>query len=963
MNNVTEEDSLQSLLGLNSPPMNSKRSRQLWEDERLFQSASTFGTSSPIAEKHVHLNGSNSFMSNFIQKLDNVPFEEEIFDDENLLDMQDIPNTNLHYSDVLPLENLDESSQYSPIFLNNINLDQNTTQSLFVLHHLTQRKVPALLAGTQFACLKIFGREAPLLKWLMLLSPQPFSQLDNYMEAVKGKPGSAIFAQNMMWSHLIRLKITGAEPEHLEQDLSSFIDELSTMDHTFSTEEERLCLELNGCSITKINALEQMSSSQIKKLFPPAYIIAMSRNDKRLSSNGVTYNLAWNTDEPLCYNKQPCTVPDKLKNDRRSVPAVYGVPYDGNYKDLMNIPCMAQSDLTSLREIYTKKCLVRYLLKKGLSKEDILALNINIEFLSSAHPFFYIQEVLLGNVPCQTISIESMMGKEYLQNRTQDILDQNGEHAEVSIVLRHLTMVLIAYSDRWRSKRERIINFYNHNHNSKAERRESLKIDLSTIPELQRNCKDLETLERNMLDPLLKLLYNKEIKTQEAMEFLCEKAMKADSNLSCSKLPLIAEKLEKAKATFDRYSPQTGMVRRRQKLADFVTHRKLFGEDVSDLIEKVEGMGEFDQMVKACQDYLLMTLGYDFCNHMMKIVLQYDENTSTSKVRGIFLRGGTSAGKSQALKVILRMFENRYILNDKRTTENPGEVALDGIIKCRCDFLVLDEFECKKFSKAETMKQSSFNNLFDLSKDSIFVDVKHKLLMILNKPIPILASHYEVDSFLKTYDDSFFSRFGPKIDMDELIELKDKKEWPERKGHEESVEAYKDRIVKGGYADYKPVFPLTVEDGEFIDEDLEKKRSKALLEKYGLPERSQNSEAVEKMTSRANTHRNLLLRNRLTQHCAKFPILKIDQAAYVFWTALIKIWDDIWALKTDSEKETIFPLQSCRSTKKENVVVDGLKYSHGDFSEQQLCPSVIMSYPEDLETPQRLVKKLVLQNV
>lgn len=935
-------------------PLNSKRTF-----ERLNTVSTDFSDKSPLPQKFLHTEA-RSVVQNFIDRLDEVVGEEKHVEDEvlELPDLQIEQQENpIHLSDVYNMEDLLETSHYQATDIEKINLDSKSTNSLFLLHHLTQKKVPALLGGTAYAYLEIFGKKAPLLSWLCLLSPQPLKDLDSHMEKVGGKPvGTAIFSDNMMWTHMIRLKLSGPEPQHLDQDFSEFIDYLSSFDYKTTSPEEQTCLELNGCLTNGITSLHKLPENSINKLFPPPYIQAMSRQDKRLHSAGITYNLGWSTEEPVEYKKIH-GAHEKLKKDRRSVETCYGLPYNGDYHNLVNIPCLAPSELSITREIYVKKALLRFLKHKGLTMEDLMVLNIEVTLLSSAHPFFFIQEVLLGNVPSQTVSIRSSMGKSYTNTLSRDIIQPNEEPVTMSCVLKHLTMILLSYSDTWKAQKERILKFFSQNHSSDRKRQESLKVDLSKIPEFQFPCKDIDALEKNMLDPLLKLLYKKEIQTHEAMEYLCELAMGPKSSLSCSRLPLIAERLEKARTIFERYSPQHGIIRRRKKLAHFLTNYQVHDEDVSKKIEQVQGMGEFDEMVKAVIDYLLMTLGYDFCKHMLKIVLQYDENTCTSKVRGIFIRGDPSSGKTQALKIILRIFENRFILNDKRTTESQGDITLDGIIKCKCDFLVLDEFEAKKFSKPDTMKQSSFNNCFDLSKDSILIDVKHKQLMIMNKPIPILASHYLVDSFLKVYDNSFFSRFGPKIDMDELIQRLPKEQWPERKA-EESLEIYKEKLVEEGYADYKPVFPLRVEDGDIIDEEQEMRMGKELLKKYGISEKVIESESVDRMNHRTRSHRTLLMRNRLTKNCAKFPTLNIDQAAYVFWTALVKVWDDIWALMKDSEKEILFPLQSCRATKKENITTDGLKYSHQDFSEQTLKPSLILGYPDDLENPQRLAQKL-----
>lgn len=82
-------------------------------------------------------------------------------------------------------------------------------------------------------------------------------------------------------------------------------------------------------------------------------------------------------------------------------------------------------------------------------------------------------------------------------------------------------------------------------------------------------------------------------------------------------------------------------------------------------------------------------------------------------------------------------------------------------------------------------------------------------MMIENKPIPVLSSHYELDTFLKKYDSSFFSRFGPKVrliscphllniievDMDDLVYRRPKPEWPER-SRSESEQEFKQRLVR-----------------------------------------------------------------------------------------------------------------------------------------------------------------------
>lgn len=132
------------------------------------------------------------------------------------------------------------------------------------------------------------------------------------------------------------------------------------------------------------------------------------------------------------------------------------------------------------------------------------------------------------------------------------------------------------------------------------------------------------------------------------------------------------------RSTFQRYSPQHGLVRRRKKLADFLINHVLHGENVSLEIQGVEGLASFDSMVESVKQYLVLTLGYSFIDHLLKVVVQYDEATSTTKILGFFLRGPPSSGKSQALKIIFHIYDSRYILNQQRVSEQPTDVTQDG---------------------------------------------------------------------------------------------------------------------------------------------------------------------------------------------------------------------------------------------------------------------------------------------
>ena len=76
--------------------------------------------------------------------------------------------------------------------------------------------------------------------------------------------------------------------------------------------------------------------------------------------------------------------------------------------------------------------------------------------------------------------------------------------------------------------------------------------------------------------------------------------------------------------------------------------------------------------------------------------------------------------------------------------------------------------------------------------------------------------------------------------------------------------------------------------------------------------------------------------------------------------ALISVWDDLWEMMREVEKETIFPLQSDRALREENILADGLDSTHHEFGERELRPSVILSYPDDLENPQRLASRVKL---
>lgn len=53
--------------------------------------------------------------------------------------------------------------------------------------------------------------------------------------------------------------------------------------------------------------------------------------------------------------------------------------------------------------------------------------------------------------------------------------------------------------------------------------------------------------------------------------------------------------------------------------------------------------------------------------------------------------------------------------------------------------------------------------------------------------------------------------------------------------------------MDGGYADFKPVFPLLLEDGEFGDKETDKKREKFILTKYGFSEFAAESEIENKV--------------------------------------------------------------------------------------------------------------------
>lgn len=521
-----------------SLPLNMKRSfERLQSSDSLAQ---TDDTTSPTPIKK--LKSDSSVVQNFLHKLDH-----DVEDQSIMVENEEYQDP-IMFGDVFNFECLQESSTYTAAAIEKLDL---TPESFFLLHHLSQKKVPALLSGTQFPRLRLFQNEARLLSWLTLLLPMPIKEVEKYMEPVKGSPlGSAIWKDAQIWSQLLRIKLTGAEPELLQHNMLSFIEELAQFDHTVTTTDEKEVLEMmSGISATLLNKMELLSKQEWRKQFGEPYIHCHSVRDQAADNNGFTYNFAWCTKTPTVFKELKMLHPI-LAKDRRSVPGCYGVPYehDGSYGLKDKVACLESNDFTMLRELFIKKCLVRFLLSKGLSKFDIaITLNIDIESRISYHPFFFLQEIMLGHVPSEMISVQARMGSKFQDVKCELVKQANSEPATMIAVLNHLSMALMSYSEHWLKHRARVINLFLHRHHTDDKRTKSLIADLSKVPEIdtKSKLKEPQDLDRLVIDPILRLLFQHRVTTQEAMNYLFLVSMDPTSNISCSRLPYIAEKLEK----------------------------------------------------------------------------------------------------------------------------------------------------------------------------------------------------------------------------------------------------------------------------------------------------------------------------------------------------------------------------------------------------------------------------------
>jgi len=95
-------------------------------------------------------------------------------------------------------------------------------------------------------------------------------------------------------------------------------------------------------------------------------------------------------------------------------------------------------------------------------------------------------------------------------------------------------------------------------------------------------------------------------------------------------------------------------------------------------------------------------------------------------------------------------------------------------------------------------------------------------------------------------------------------------------------------------------------------------------------------------------------KNPISANWVHLPKVSEVQACYVFYDALISLWDKYWISLKNEEREV--PLSNSEAQE------DGVTYLHSQLKFETLKPSNILKHPNLLATLQMLVREIIEDN-
>jgi len=260
-----------------------------------------------------------------------------------------------------------------------------------------------------------------------------------------------------------------------------------------------------------------------------------------------------------------------------------------------------------------------------------------------------------------------------------------------------------------------------------------------------------------------------------------------------------------------------------------------------------------------------------------------------------------------------------------------------------------------------TLPIQDFNELFNSSKEVRKLNIKGGTIHLHGGNVPvILCTHHKADVFSKNYDESFRSRFACWIDLDKPLIFPKKEGCPPPES-KESQEQYLIRLksLQKGYVEDKPLFPLNC----YSTSNSKLKQSRIEAAIYDDPAECPCDDPLKiTMTQNMFNRKEILLGNPLSESWATFPEISHIKASYLSHKALINLADKLWYKMTAQEREDRFPLRTKRSLIPENIERYGLIFKHQDFKEDALRPSVILQFPDLIESPQAVAWTLLFQD-
>jgi len=825
-----------------------------------------------------------------------------------------------------------------------------------------------------------FTKDASLLSWLCgFVLPKTAQEMEQYFQ---DSNRMSIWKVPIVWSHC--LKVTMIKEMKFEPMVA--LKSLFTMNMELKASEDCPVEELieGSCAKGLLREYRNLAGKRFEMLEDP-FIMTTGEADHNQESQAAYY-LAWNTRNPINMdgNEDFMSV---WKNN--TVQENYCTDKQGKWKSSTFVK---ESLVEQAKRIWIWKALVLDVMARNRvsNPKDV---NLKVKYFHSANPIFHISEILLKANNIKGETIECVPARKYQNHvvlfsqkpRKGSLADLNMQTITLDLACKKFSKALISYADLWLEHKQKAYSIIESNQMLIYERTKTYKKEVADLPLLKEYKKKKKVnfenmtneqieklLTNHMQDPLQYYILNGTIEATDAIKGLIVEAKKSDNSHLRQRLVSMVRSMQAYDSLYKAQETSGPVYKeRRLRLAEFVTNHVVKEVSYEVEIGKITTNGEYYKMVEAVKIWILLCLKEKFVIMMMLYILKYDQETKDTKVPGIFLIGSPSFGKSKLWEIILLPFmifrlqnSNRNVISvEDQMSNKVNKSEDDKYIDVYPNFILADEFNPKGSNRPDTLSQHDLNSLNDWSKEVWTLDMKYKTIRIRTKACMCASSHHKADEWIKNFDPSFHSRWGACIDFDDIIIGKRcYQKFP--KEPQETEQNYRLRMLKtkGAPVYEKPVFPLSIKSNNTSQVLFKEKYSKIfegntqLYKEIGAPEH----DCLQQLFDRQNkTREDMLKGNKIAEEYGWSNLSSVSevQASYIFYQALIELWDQLWVKLKDDQREMIFPLRSERALQCQ--VYDGLGYDHSMFERDALKPSNLLKFQGLLERPQRLANEIV----